>query len=494
MHSGQYGEGGNPEIAPLNVSIEDPEEDVEMNENSASRASQSSGVLPLKPKNNSTALGSPNIVDLATELKNADKNVNSIKSPAKQFIENKYNLKLGHLYSAPYYAYIEHSDKNIGKLHPMALGKFLHIDLNIKHEIVEITKVGLNRVKVELKSAKSVNNLIENPLIKAKGYVAYVPKHLTERRGVIRGVCTSLDDASLIDYIESFSVIKSVKRVYRKSNENAMDKLIPTQTVFLTFEGNSLPSHIFLNSVRCTVEPYISNVIQCNKCFKFRHVAAQCRSTKEVCPDCGNSHEGECYDRKCSNCGSNQHSARDKNCEKYKKEKDIKTIMGKHNMSYKEAENIYKDPNFARVTTSNRFNVLNNIEHFPELPTHSRSQSNQNQSSFFTSQVSNKKRKTISPAYTPSVEREYNTFNLPLNPLPPNPIRPNGEENPNFDRLLNVITECCNEFFSRCSKDFQISLEDELSLKRNINTLLSNNLSVNNPNTKLIDCSQSSQT
>lgn len=80
--------------------------------------------------------------------------------------------------------------------------------------------------------------------------------------------------------------IMEVKRFQRKIIVNNERKLIPKQTVLLTFEGNILASRVFINYVACKVEPYVQRVTQCFKCLRFGHVVKQCNSTSNLCINC----------------------------------------------------------------------------------------------------------------------------------------------------------------------------------------------------------------
>lgn len=403
-------------------------------------------------------------------------NAEKTMSTDQSLFNNKYNLKLSHIYHAPYYVYVEHSEKNVGKLHPMALGKFLHIDLNIKNDIIEISRMGINRVKIEMKSVNAINKLIENPMIKDKGYIAYVPRHLTERKGVIKGVCTSLEDNLLKSYIDSNVRIKHCKRAYRKVSNSENIQQIPTQTIFITFEGSVLPRYVFLNSVRCLVEPFVSNVIQCTKCLRFRHVASQCRSKDKLCVNCGSVHEGECSDedRLCRHCNSPDHNSLNKNCPRYKKEKQVKYIMATSNVSYAEAEKKYNDPNYSTVvTTKNRFELLDSGEEFPPLNFSQATQvsTKKDYPNHITVNKITKKRKIQTPS--PTLEREFDVFNLPEKPLSANPFKPELIT----ERIIDVVFECFHKFFVSFNKDLKLGEEQKAILKNNIKSSLNNSLS-----------------
>ena len=92
---------------------------------------------------------------------------------------------------------------------------------------------------------------------------AFIPNSLLSRKGIIRGVDTFFDESYLKNNISSKLTITNIQRIKRKKilNDNE-PTLIPTQTVVLTFEGNTLPSHVTINSVIFEVETYIQRVVQ----------------------------------------------------------------------------------------------------------------------------------------------------------------------------------------------------------------------------------------
>nr|CAH7718737.1 unnamed protein product [Callosobruchus chinensis] len=70
----------------------------------------------------------------------------------------------------------------------------------------------------------------------------------------------------------------------------------------------------------------------------------------------------------CIHCNSEEHPPVSKKCPVYNKQYQIKKIMAAENSSFKEAERIYDNPSCAKITTNNRYALLNNLDNFPELP------------------------------------------------------------------------------------------------------------------------------
>lgn len=411
------------------------------------------------------------------EVRNLDDNV-QVNNKNKELLSNKYNTKYLHLYDSPYYVYIEHSDKNIGRLHPMAIGKLLYEQIkNPKAVIKEISKLGSNRIKVTMTTVTDINRLVENPILKENGYLVYVPKHLTERRGVIKGVYTSFDDNYLLQNIECNSKILYCKRMNRKLiNVDGQFEYIPTQTVVLSFLGNKLPSHVNINGVRCQVEPYIGNVIQCHNCLRFGHVFSQCKTKDKICKNCGTSHEGECHlPLGCVHCKSTAHNSLYKKCPLYVKQQEVKKIMATNNLSFKEAKIISDNQTFAQVLSiNNRFSVFDNLNDeaaFPNLPPKNNNPLPNFQRKEPVSPVP-KKRKALSQQekHFSRPQREYNTQSLPLSPLPTNIYRPStSKEIPEvlIDNLTTYISEVVYTFRNNFSN------EDKDNVRKTVSNIIS---------------------
>ncbi|KAK9753619.1 hypothetical protein QE152_g1885 [Popillia japonica] len=144
MDSGQYGEAGDTSAMEL-----------ESNNYSAVLLKDSGRKEIIKsniPQENLN-VGSINDNNSITNIINSTE-VNS--GEKELLIVNNFEFKFSHLYNGPYYSYIQHSSKNIGRLHEMAVGRLLHEELGIKSSIKEVSKAGYNRIKVEMKTLKDV--------------------------------------------------------------------------------------------------------------------------------------------------------------------------------------------------------------------------------------------------------------------------------------------------------------------------------------------------
>ena len=80
-------------------------------------------------------------------------------------------------------------------------------------------------------------------------------------------------------------------------------KVIPTNTLFLTFGSPELPKEITVSYLKVKVALFVPNPMRCFNCNKFGHTSQRCKVAAK-CTGCGkDKHEGQCEGPKlCSNC------------------------------------------------------------------------------------------------------------------------------------------------------------------------------------------------
>ncbi|KAL1448417.1 hypothetical protein WDU94_015612 [Cyamophila willieti] len=129
-------------------------------------------------------------------------------------------------------------------------------------------------------------------------------------------------------------------------------KYIPSTTVKILFEGQFLPSFVYLFHVKGEIEAYMQPVIQCFKCFRYGHVNSRCKSPVQKCRNCASSiadsaEKHGCVNSSpcCINCNA-AHSATSKNqCPEYTRQCQIKRIMLAQPICFQEALLFYpKNP------------------------------------------------------------------------------------------------------------------------------------------------------
>lgn len=262
----------------------------------------------------------------------------------------------------PFVVFVESPDRNAGKIHPMKLGKII-FSSGFKHnnEIINMIATGRNRIKVEFKTKITANSFVDASCLHEHNLYAYIPSFFINKMGVIRNVDIDLEDQEILSVIQSPIKIKNVRRITKTISEDSTIKVSKLGTCILTFDAQKLPENVSIYGMRCRVDPYVPPIRQCRNCFRFNHLQDQCKS-KSRCENCGlqHDHTNNCEgETKCSNC-SGRHKSSDKTCPEYARITEEKRKKAN-------ASTLYS------TITSNRFNLLENIEEFPDIETHLKS-------------------------------------------------------------------------------------------------------------------------
>lgn len=140
----------------------------------------------------------------------------------------------------------------------------------------------------------------------------------------------SLDEIK--DCLKNQGII-DVKRIKTKRD----GVLIDSPNHIITFNSTSLPNEIKVAFYNLKVRPYIPAPLRCFRCQLFGHVAVRCNKD-QIC-SCGKPlHEGRPCETPivCVNCRGS-HSAKSRNCPKYKKEVAIQELRTTQKLTYNEA-------------------------------------------------------------------------------------------------------------------------------------------------------------
>ena len=132
---------------------------------------------------------------------------------------------------------------------------------------------------------------------------------------------------------------QDVVGVHRVTLKNE-GKVIPTNTLFLTFGSPEPPKEITVEYLKVKVAFFVPNPMRCFNCNKFEHTSQRCKFAAK-CTGCGkDKHEGHCEGPKlCSNCsGPNASSAKD--CPVWQKEKEIQRVRVEKRISFPEAKQL----------------------------------------------------------------------------------------------------------------------------------------------------------
>lgn len=247
-------------------------------------------------------------------------------------------------------------DKNLSK---MQLSEILKRK-EVKH-IYDIKKIAKNKMCLYFNNYESANNFLKMGL-KDCDLDTFVPAFYLTKIGVIRGIPTNMKMNDLFDEILENENVMKLERLNRIEKQNNDIVRIPTQSIKITFYDCCLPESIRFTYYRERVLPFIGKVRQCFNCWRFGHLAQNCKSQKR-CGRCGNNHsEKDCEvaDLKCIYCGG-KHSANFMDCPENKRQQNIKILMDSKNLNYVEAIDLF--PQY----TSNSFSLLENLNDFPQL-------------------------------------------------------------------------------------------------------------------------------
>jgi galactitol-specific phosphotransferase system IIB component len=251
------------------------------------------------------------------------------------------------------------SDNKSSPLHPITFGNFLSRN-KIKNILPGGVKpLGKFRISVQFKDFKSANEFVSSVIIKNNNYKAFIPMHQVTRMGLIKGVPVDMSDEEIISECrvpERFGKILKIRRLnYKDTKSGPSVTWKPSQSVVVTFEGQALPSHVYLHYNSLPVEKYIFPTVQCFQCCRFGHTKTVCRSLPR-CFKCTESHLGEncsSFISKCVNC-QGSHTAINTQCPEFLRQKRIKNCMAMENISYFEAARStpLAKPSFAEKASS----------------------------------------------------------------------------------------------------------------------------------------------
>jgi macrodomain Ter protein organizer (MatP/YcbG family) len=230
--------------------------------------------------------------------------------------------------------------------------------------IGDVKKFGKKTVTVYFSNSLSANILASSGTareLEEFNLKAYIPGSYLFVSGVLRNVdMVDLEDLEL--QLKGPFKVQKLTRLTRYDRET--DTKMDTKSVKITFRANKLPDSVYAYNTKIHVSPFLAKIKQCKRCLRYGHFQDQCKSKFERCSDCGaNSHadgSAQCT-VKCIYCKKN-HSAFDPNCEERQRQRNVKFLMAKNNISYFEALELH--PTY----TKNSFSLLENLDEFPDMP------------------------------------------------------------------------------------------------------------------------------
>ena len=147
-------------------------------------------------------------------------------------------------------------------------------------------------------------------------------------------VGTSLSEAEIRDILKDQGVV-GVNRVTLKEG-----KVIPTNTLFLTFGSPELPKEITVGYLKVKVALFVLNPMHCFNCNKFGLQSQRCKVAAKCMGCWKDKHEGQCEGPKlCSNCNG-PHASSAKDCPVWQKEKEIQRVCVEKRRSFPAARQL----------------------------------------------------------------------------------------------------------------------------------------------------------
>lgn len=360
-------------------------------------------------------------INVETENLNSSQDEN-IKVNKKN--ENKQKTQFLYQYTdtGPYEIYMQAKNgKNIGNYNFLQIAKYIY-NQNI-HEIKRLHKKGKNRISVEFSNYKHANEFVKNKKIEDDGYELFIPSKNVTSKAIVNYVDTSFTDEELKKYtvikIENSKVL-NVRRMNRRvEGEDGKIEYKPTGTVCYTFTGKQFPKEVYICGIPFRTKTYLMPVTQCYNCYLYGHTQGQCKGKKK-CSKCGEEkHEGDCT-TKCYHCKSNEHQSRNKKCQEYIRQSEIKKLMSYENLSYYEAnEKIPPIPSKTKATEIHiqrkEFPPLSQTTNAETITVNQRREYTKENKKTYSSQVKTQKRRKT---YEEFDKEEHNNLL----------IRPNGRE------------------------------------------------------------------
>lgn len=262
--------------------------------------------------------------------------------------------------NAPYriIAELEDDQKGTLKINKLTLGKILSATAEYKSNISNMRPLGQKKVLIFVKNYEVANRMQKDMRLKRLNYNLYVPRSFISVTGVVAGVPTDMTLEEIKENMQCQVPILDVRRLHRYID----DVKTPSNRISVTFRASKLPEEVKLYCCLNKVTAFINKPVICHNCLRYGHKTDSCRSKKR-CSVCAQQHDGmdsgDCPNpKKCMYC-KKAHKTTDSECPEWTRQRNIKTIMSKTNLTFMEAREL--NP----VLTQNRYEILENVDEFP---------------------------------------------------------------------------------------------------------------------------------
>lgn len=241
----------------------------------------------------------------------------------------RQKLDLAERNSSCRFLLIKRDEGNFDTVSPFTISKTIHAQCG-KVAAVRKVKDGLI---VEVFNANQVTSMMNMKALCDIPVTVVKHSTLNYSKGVV--TCRDLLNCSLEEIKSELAAqgVVDVRRITTRRDGN----VINTTSLVLTFDSPKLPTRIQAAMYSLNVRAYIPNPLRCFRCQQFGHTALKC-NRPHICACGKTSHEGTpCTGPvKCVNCNGN-HSARSRDCPKFKEEMAFMEYMTINKCSFGEA-------------------------------------------------------------------------------------------------------------------------------------------------------------
>lgn len=240
---------------------------------------------------------------------------------------------------------IEGTDGNspIDKLSPFVIGKALNCSIGTLKTVKRLQR---GAILVEADTKSQSDQLTRLSLLADTPVRCSPHRTLNICKGVVRSKeLTYCTKEEILEELKSQGVTDSVNITVKADNGRR-----PTNTFILSFRLSQPPKFIKVSYLRIPVAVFIPNPLRCFKCQKYGHGKSTCRGSL-ICARCGvadHADEGCTSSARCANCGGD-HTAFDKDCPVWKREKQVQQIKADKGCSFIEARRLVTAPHQTRT-------------------------------------------------------------------------------------------------------------------------------------------------